>query len=167
MDESNIPKGLYCYDHNGICPYWSISRLHESQNNGYCSFLKRGDWEVDFGLLWDQVKECNINNDLNGEQHMFEQWLTENALSSSFRLNKLLNDYGILSTIVAVHNDVEIIKLTKTVDNDLSNQVDGKYFVLPSFIETEFVEEVENVASTKSSKVKKLQPGEESIATGA
>ena len=34
------------------------------QENGYCSYLERGDWEADhLSLLWDQCKECGINMD--------------------------------------------------------------------------------------------------------
>lgn len=73
--KDKIPKGLYCYDENGVCPYWSRNQDYPNQRNGYCSYLKRGDWEVTVeewpemlqsaaSLLWDQVKECNENNDL-------------------------------------------------------------------------------------------------------
>jgi hypothetical protein len=60
-----IPKGIYCHDEN-VCPFWSINPDKLSQENGYCSFLKIGDWEVEpasFGLLWDQVKLCSENMD--------------------------------------------------------------------------------------------------------
>jgi hypothetical protein len=64
MNTDVIPEGMYCYTGvNGkikVCPYWGL-RGEETQNNGYCSFLGRGDSDVDFGLLWDQVKECGIN----------------------------------------------------------------------------------------------------------
>jgi hypothetical protein len=57
-----IPNGPYCYDKNGLCPYWSKDPNKEEQNNGYCGFMKKGDWEFEFyGLLWDQVKECGVN----------------------------------------------------------------------------------------------------------
>ena len=63
-DQSKIPKGFYCYDTNGVCPYWSINKNKSYQNNGYCSYLKQGGWEYPhFGLLWDQVKDCNINTE--------------------------------------------------------------------------------------------------------
>lgn len=83
-----IPKGVYCYDKNGICPHWSIDPSQPKQRNGYCSFLKRGDWEVTapttednaiflghlpdstLSLLWDQCKECGI--DMNLEE-MFDE----------------------------------------------------------------------------------------------
>jgi len=93
-DKSIIPKGLYCYDNNGVCPYWSLNAYHEPQNNGYCAFMGKGDWDLnkekswrvtykdgksipnaewqsgeDIGLslslLWDQCKECGINEEEN------------------------------------------------------------------------------------------------------
>lgn len=74
-DKSVIPYGDYCYsileepcEKNNwkikakICPYWSLQEGPEDGNNGYCSFLEKGDWETfSVGLLWDQVKECGIN----------------------------------------------------------------------------------------------------------
>ncbi len=61
---SIIPEGMYCYGKDGRCPYWAISENHEEQENGYCAFLKEGDWQDEgCSLLWDQVKECGINND--------------------------------------------------------------------------------------------------------
>ncbi len=73
-EHPEIPKGIYCYTGIGWdserniyriknCPYWSIDKNPHTQENGYCSFLKQGDWEVGFGLLWDQCKECGINDD--------------------------------------------------------------------------------------------------------
>lgn len=63
-EAKKIPKGLYCYDENGLCPHWSCHPEHGEQNNGYCAFMKYGDWEDDhFSLLWDQCKECGINLD--------------------------------------------------------------------------------------------------------
>lgn len=65
-DTSVIPEGIYCYTHvKGkfvACPYWSLRKDKPKQENGYCAYLGKGDWESDdFGLLWDQCKECNIN----------------------------------------------------------------------------------------------------------
>ena len=70
-----IPRGMYCYKHIkelksgelriiGVCSYWEIRQDKPYQENGYCSFLEEGDWE-DKGvfLLWDMVKECNINKE--------------------------------------------------------------------------------------------------------
>lgn len=66
MDLTVIPTGCYCYSHvNGKqvnCPYWSMRPDKPVQDNGYCAFLGRGDWESEhISLLWDQVKECGIN----------------------------------------------------------------------------------------------------------
>jgi len=68
-----IPKGCYCYtrlEYNKIkvCPYWSwsINPSKNIQNNGHCSYLDEGDWESPGrSLLWDQVKECGINMELD------------------------------------------------------------------------------------------------------
>lgn len=75
-DESVIPEGLYCYNENGVCPYWSLREDKPHQRNGYCSFLEQGDWEFTsedypedhpfqtaMSLLWDQVKECGLKRD--------------------------------------------------------------------------------------------------------
>ena len=46
----NIPWGLYCYDwrrgKRKYCPYHSIDESREYQENGYCSYLEMGDWEI-------------------------------------------------------------------------------------------------------------------------
>lgn len=66
-----IPQGDYCYmpvckEGNkliiDVCPFWEMAHDHLEKNNGYCKFLNKGDWEFD-GLLWDMVKECNINTE--------------------------------------------------------------------------------------------------------
>lgn len=71
---ADIPKGMYCYTVDSIdketgrmnvdpCPYWSVDDSRPEQENGYCSYLGRGDWEVEhLSLLWDQVKECGEND---------------------------------------------------------------------------------------------------------
>jgi hypothetical protein len=83
--EKHIPNGSYCYGENGKCPFWDIDESKPSQENGYCHYLKKGDWDFNSeggtitdmktgetfhiehnpfnGLLWDQVKECGINDD--------------------------------------------------------------------------------------------------------
>lgn len=69
--ERAIPKGAYCYSvkkiHESIdcvevnpCMFWDLDSSKPSQMNGYCSYLRRGDWETGLSLLWDQVKECGI-----------------------------------------------------------------------------------------------------------
>lgn len=70
-DKSKIPVGLYCYKIKKIkefsieidcCPYWDINLTKPDQENGYCHYLGYGDWEAEhLSLLWDQVKECGIN----------------------------------------------------------------------------------------------------------
>jgi len=69
-DTSIIPYGIYCYTsvgwEDGVykvipCPYWSRRTDKPEQENGYCSYLGVGDWDLHIGLLWDQVKECGIN----------------------------------------------------------------------------------------------------------
>jgi len=70
MDTSVIPKGIYCYffNRNTPCPYWSLCMDKPYQENGFCSYLNQGDWEREFpSLLWDQVKECGINRDIDEE----------------------------------------------------------------------------------------------------
>lgn len=74
LDTSVIPEGLYCYrtgadNEPGVCPYWSLSSEHPDQANGFCAFLNTGDWmEHGSWLLWDQIKECDINNNI---EHIF------------------------------------------------------------------------------------------------
>ena len=76
-DESVIPTGLYCYSHTGkpnqygfperkICPYWGKDLSKPKHGNGFCTFLGMNDWDENKGtsLLWDQVKECGINENL-------------------------------------------------------------------------------------------------------
>ncbi len=79
-----IPIGKYCYDKNGTCPFWSVNEDKPIQENGYCHYLQKGDWdinaeggtiidcktgekhEVDYypfgGLIWDMCKECEVKD---------------------------------------------------------------------------------------------------------
>ena len=64
----NIPHGDYCYTiisenpfKTKACPHWNMRTDKPNQENGYCSFLKKGDWDSGFSLLWDQGKECDVN----------------------------------------------------------------------------------------------------------
>lgn len=74
--EDQIPLGCYCYDKYGLCPFWHISGKRHWQTAGYCDYLEYGDWEAEIpddwpeglptsalSLLWDQVKECNVNTE--------------------------------------------------------------------------------------------------------
>ena len=65
-----------------ICPYWErydasvhgllpadLAEFQSNYSGAYCKFLKAGDWEPDGTmLLWDQVKECGINDDWEDEE---------------------------------------------------------------------------------------------------
>jgi len=89
-DITVIPDGPYCYtyDENGKykpCPYYEIREDRPKQYNGYCKFLEKGDLELEkeiiltneltgeeikgydspfpVSLLWDQCKECGINDE--------------------------------------------------------------------------------------------------------
>ena len=81
--EKHIPKGVYCYDNNGVCPFYDKDESLPEQSNGYCHYLGMSDedinkqggilydvereeeFEVEYhpfgGHLWDQIKECEIN----------------------------------------------------------------------------------------------------------
>lgn len=72
MDTNLIPRGEYCYKIEKIlkdgyiqienCPYWYRREDKDDHENGYCAFLKCGDWEGNT-LLTDQLKHCGINLD--------------------------------------------------------------------------------------------------------
>ena len=95
-----IPRGLYCYKYRKliwgknkedppkmkikICPYWEKLNNLLNQENGYCHYLKKSDYDINndehkefmnvktgeiikapympiaMSLLWDQCKECGI-----------------------------------------------------------------------------------------------------------
>lgn len=73
--QQEIPQGSYCYHMEKVpgsgplpqfipCKYWSLDKSKPDQDNGYCSYLEKGDWNEGpdgLGMLWDQVKECGIN----------------------------------------------------------------------------------------------------------
>ena len=58
-----IPSGTYCYSEKGRCPFWRILKTRPHQENGYCLYLHQGDFSDGLGLLWDQCKECGVNDD--------------------------------------------------------------------------------------------------------
>ena len=62
-----IPKNTcYCYDSKKICKWLSINKNKEYQLNGYCKYLKLGDWEENgTELIWDQCKECGVSSEPN------------------------------------------------------------------------------------------------------
>ena len=60
-----IPEGPYCHFATKAdpCPYWEMRDDKPKQENGYCNLFKFGDWEDEgTSLLWDMVKECDINH---------------------------------------------------------------------------------------------------------
>lgn len=67
--DSVIPEGDYCYGKGGNCPYWDLIPGKPRQEDGFCWFLLRGDWQGDSmndgagGIpdLWDQIKGCGRN----------------------------------------------------------------------------------------------------------
>jgi len=73
--KASIPNGPYCYEFVktkfkffkqaiSLCPFWDCDKSQEKMQNGYCHYLKQGDWDNQgFGLLWDQCKECGINQE--------------------------------------------------------------------------------------------------------
>lgn len=73
--EKYIPPGPYCYHiidgpnkHGQLsilkCPYWESHPEKPEQMNGYCRFIKKGDWEENgTTLLFDLCKECGIKED--------------------------------------------------------------------------------------------------------
>jgi len=111
--EQHIPNGYYCYNENGVCPFWESKKgEYPEQEDGYCHFLGKSDWELNevkqhtyiltkandetlvgktvaevygstippeidlisgkvihfaLSLIWDQCKECNVNNDVDDE----------------------------------------------------------------------------------------------------
>ncbi len=55
MDENVIPVGYYCYNDDGVCPYWSLDSNQHEMENGYCKFLGKGDWDMNKEKKWRRV----------------------------------------------------------------------------------------------------------------
>lgn len=88
-----IPRGFYCYTRASgkriYCPFYSVDKTLPSQENGYCSYLGKGDQDINaeypeflevthyvqgmpkkemvpkgdlmpMSLLFDACKECHI-----------------------------------------------------------------------------------------------------------
>lgn len=69
--ESLIPPGIYCYSRDATgalvnCPFWGRDKSKPEQESGYCLYLDTRDWDEGVGvpLLWDSIKECGINRNL-------------------------------------------------------------------------------------------------------
>jgi len=60
-DKRRIPAGPYCHSmygkgfRPGVCPYWSLRKDKPDQANGYCSYLERGDWDMNKEKKWTRV----------------------------------------------------------------------------------------------------------------
>lgn len=108
-DKKLIPKNTYyCYSailgkNEELCPYWSKIGNIAEQESGYCSYLGKGDYELNreerflevlfkkkgkwatkkvkvdkdhptfMSLIWDQIKECNIGLP-ELEKHLEKIW---------------------------------------------------------------------------------------------
>jgi len=66
-DQSVIPKGDYCYNEDGNCPYWSTDPEQDPMENGYCSFIEKGDWEMNKESRWRRTYVKNIGEIDDGE----------------------------------------------------------------------------------------------------
>ena len=69
-DKLKIPEGMYCYsyDKDGkykVCPFWHLIE----KGIGECKLLKISDKKETISLF-DQVKECNINDNFNEEEYI-------------------------------------------------------------------------------------------------
>lgn len=61
--KSVIPRGMYCYGAlNVTCPYWDKAARGPERGDGYCWFLGKGDWDDGVSELWDQCKNCGVND---------------------------------------------------------------------------------------------------------
>jgi len=63
-----IPIGHYCHGKrmDNVCPHWLKIPGRPAQADGFCAFLVEGDLEINeelgrMGLLFDKMKECDIN----------------------------------------------------------------------------------------------------------
>jgi len=45
-----IPRGFYCYSiqkgAREYCPFYFVDGTKRSQENGYCSYIGKGDWDI-------------------------------------------------------------------------------------------------------------------------
>lgn len=94
--EQYIPIGSYCRD----CVFRDIDKTKPPQMNGYCHYMKKGDWDItneavvidmktgekvslkdmegiSMGLIWDGCKECGVKD--------YEKWCVDCKYSSEFQ----------------------------------------------------------------------------------
>lgn len=62
-DHPEIPPGCYCYtyvdDKRVLCPHWK-----KTEAGATCQLLQLNSVEYEpHNLIWDQVKECGINDE--------------------------------------------------------------------------------------------------------
>ena len=93
--EKYIPGGIYC---DG-CPFHSRVPFRRYQENGWCWYMKKGDVELGWGLLWDGCKECGIDNESEEEDDVPNE-VSMQAISEA--------DAGIGTT--TVHSIDELMK---------------------------------------------------------
>lgn len=74
-----IPNNsAYCYKYDKygkftICKWWTKRYYKPNQCNGYCKYIKEGDWEdKTTSLLWDKCKECGVKDNFNKTNHKFK-----------------------------------------------------------------------------------------------
>lgn len=69
--DDRVPRGSYCYRGSLQCPYWALIPELPTGLNGYCSKMRSGDWESEgLSLIWDQIKECGIAEDVLAEDDL-------------------------------------------------------------------------------------------------
>lgn len=65
--KKRIPKNTcYCHDNKmKSCPYWKKLKYRDccGKRLYYCKYLKMADTYQGNTLLWDQCKECGINDE--------------------------------------------------------------------------------------------------------
>ncbi|PLR72274.1 hypothetical protein [Bacillus sp. UMB0728] len=73
--EAHIPKGMYCYGYRPDgkwvhpCPFLRFDKTKHYQENGICEAFKLRD-DTYGGLLWDMVKECNVNDEYEEPEYL-------------------------------------------------------------------------------------------------
>lgn len=65
-----IPLGIYCYGRDGsgkrvVCPHWEQLETRAGiTSKARCNFLNViSEYPEYDNLIWDQVKECGVNED--------------------------------------------------------------------------------------------------------
>jgi len=83
--EDRIPDGVYChgpihpvkdpskplgvrFEAPQRCPYWTTRPDRHPQDNGFCTYLNKGDGDDGIWLLWDQVKACGIKDGMDEDE---------------------------------------------------------------------------------------------------